>query len=199
MDPRRGFHRILPIDAFEHLPPLREVECAILKLWLDILKREILKIKWWCGCLMGCFIRRSFYLDLFFSAIAMRMYILVLRSSETLRYIILLWLNSFFPGVFALRNNRFVIKFDVWILITSRRVIGCIWVMVWFWDFTTYLCFTWSIFSTSLTYKRVSKQRFFCKAKSCNEPTLILFNHSNKRMYCKIQDAQKHPIQAISQ
>lgn len=66
-------------------------------------------------------------------------------------------------------------------------------------DFTTYLCFTWSIFSTSLTYKRVSKQRFFCKAKSCNEPTLILFNHSNKRMYCKIQDAQKHPIQAISQ
>lgn len=71
--------------------------------------------------------------------------------------------------------------------------------MVWFWYFTTYLCFTWSIFSTSLTYKRVSKQRFFCKAKSCNEPTLILFNHSNKRMYCKIQDAQKHPIQAISQ
>lgn len=32
VDPRRGFHRILPIDAFEHLPPLREVERAILKL-----------------------------------------------------------------------------------------------------------------------------------------------------------------------
>lgn len=29
-------------------------------------------------------------------------------------------------------------------------------------------CFTWSRFSTSLTYSRVSRQRFFCRAKSCN-------------------------------
>lgn len=86
-----GFYCIFFIDVFEYFFLFCEVECVIFKFWLDILKWEILKIKWWCGCLMGCFIRRLFYLDFFFLVIVMCMYIFVLRLFEIFCYIILFW------------------------------------------------------------------------------------------------------------
>lgn len=42
VDPRGGFDRVLPVNAFENFPPLCKVESSILKLRLDILNKEII-------------------------------------------------------------------------------------------------------------------------------------------------------------